>query len=148
MSLTAANSVFTLAISGLFSIPQTLQGYSADDILGMEELDAGQVIMGVDGNTVAGMVQVPTKQTVYLQADSPSNLIFEAWRTAELGAKQKYSAIGVIQYPSVNRLYALTTGWLTKYPQLADAKKSLQPRRYEITWQTVLVTPTSFSIPH
>jgi hypothetical protein len=142
MSLTAANSVFTLSISGLFSIPQQLEGYSADDLLGMEELDAGQVVMGVDGNTVAGMVQVPTKQLVYLQADSPSNLLFEAWRTAELAAKQKYQALGVIQYPSVNRLYALTTGWLTKYPPIADAKKSLQPRRYEITWQQVLVAPT------
>ena len=36
MSLTAANSVFTLAISGLFSTPQTLKGYSADNLLGME----------------------------------------------------------------------------------------------------------------
>ena len=142
MPLTAANTVFTLAVAGLFSIPQQLEGYSADDVIGAEELDAGQVIMGVDGNTVAGMIQVPVKQLVYLQADSPSNLIFEAWRTAELAAKQKYQAIGVIQYPSVNRLYALTTGWLTKYPPISDAKKSLQPRRYEITWQQILVTPT------
>ena len=142
MSITSANAQFTLAITGLFSIPQNVTEFSAEDIFSMDSIEAGQVVMGVDGNLAAGTVRVPVPQSVYLMANSPSNLMFEAWQAVEQASGVKFPAIGVIQLPSVNKIYALTNGFLTKYPPISDAKKSLQPRKYEITWQQVLVSPS------
>jgi hypothetical protein len=90
---------------------------------------------------------VPYKQTVHFQSDSPSILVFEAWRAVEIASKVKFPAIGVLTYPSIGRIYALTMGFLTSYPPTPQIKRSLQPRRYEITWKQIIATPTTFSLP-
>ena len=140
-SITSANSIYMLAVTGLFITPQQLQGFAADDIFDTEPMENAEVLMGVDGVLSAGFVFVPVKQSVSLQADSASNTLFEAWYAAEQAAKEKYFATGIVRFPSISRSYALTNGVLSTYPAISDAKKVLQPRKYSITWGSVIGAP-------
>ena len=136
-TITSANSIFTLAIIGLFDSPQRLQGFAADDICDTESVESAETVMGVDGILVAGVVYAPIKQTVMLQADSESTLLFDEWRRVEQSERVKYYATGVITFPSLNAVYTCTRGVLTHYSPISDAKKVLQPRKFGITWQSI-----------
>jgi hypothetical protein len=141
-SITSANATLTITIPGIYNTGQLLQGYSAEDIFGMDAIDPAELSMGIDGNLSAAFIFVPTKQGIHLQADSPSNAIFEAWRAAEVQAVEKYAASLVVALPAIKKIYTCLTGYMTSYPQISDGKKMLQPRKYEITWQTVNVAAT------
>jgi hypothetical protein len=79
---------------------------------------------------------------VTLQADSPSNTFFESWYAAEEAAKDALFAFGVVNQPSISRVYTLANGVLTNYTPFAEAKKTLQPRKFQIKWQITLGAPT------
>ena len=140
-TITSATSVYMLSIAGLFAIPQQLQGFAADDVFDTEAINPTEVLMGVDGKMSAGFVFVPVKQSISIQADSDSNTLFEAWFQAQKTAKEAYFAAGIVHLPSINRSYVMTNGVLTSYPSISDAKKVLQPRKYQITWESVLGAP-------
>ena len=137
MSITAANATYFLGVTGLFSIPQQLQGFAADDIFSTEAIDTAELQMGVDGTLSAGFVFVPVKQSITLQADSASNAIFDAWRAAEVAAQEKFAATGIVVLTSIGSKWALVNGYLTSFPPIPDAGKTLKPRKYQITWQSV-----------
>ena len=136
-SITSANSIFALAIIGLFDVPQRLQGFAADDIFDTESVESAETIMGVDGILVAGVVYAPIKQTIVLQADSTSALFFDEWHRVEQRERTKYYATGVITLPAISAVYTCTRGVLTHYSPISDAKKVLQPRKFGITWQSI-----------
>lgn len=140
-TITSANAKFALAIPGLIPAPVQLQGFSADDIFDTEALEAGEVVMGVDGKLSAGFVYASLKQTISLQADSDSNVFFETLWYAERAASDKFFLFGTIILTSINRSYALSKGALTSYPALPDAKKTLAPRRYVIQWESINAAP-------
>ena len=140
-SITSANTIFTLAISGLYTIPQQLQGFSADDIFDTEQIAPSEIIIGVDGVLSAGFTPQLIKQSIMLQADSPSNTLFEAWWTAMAQAQDVLFATGIVHFPSINRSYTLVKGALSGHAPMPDAKKVLQPRKYGITWQAIVGTP-------
>lgn len=140
-TLTSANSVLLLSIRGLFDVPLQLQGFSADDIFGVDDLDSAETMMGVDGKLSAGWVPKEVKQSFYLQADSDSTAIFEAWYQAQQSSRELYFATGGARLPSVNRSYVLTKGVLTQYSPIATAKKVLQPRKFTVTWESITAAP-------
>jgi len=140
-SLTSANAVLMLAVSGLYAVPQQIQGFSSDDVTEFADIATKETSMGVDGNFSAGFVFTPIQQTITLQADSASNTFFEAINAAEQAAKEAYPMTGVLLLKSVGKSYALTRGFLTSYSTVAGAKKILQPRKYVITWGSVVAVP-------
>jgi hypothetical protein len=140
-TLTAANSVFLLTIIGLFNVPQQLQGFATDDMWDTDAVESAELLMGVDGVLSAGWIPTAKKQTITLQADSASNLLFDGWATAQESARELYVAGGVIRLPGVNTSYALLRGFLTSYRPLPPVKKILQPRQYGITWNSILPAP-------
>ena len=83
MSLTAANAVITLTIAGVFNAGQQLQQFAADDVFSVEQVTPTETLMGVDGFLSGGRTPVPVPWTISLQADSPSNFIFEQWFAAQ-----------------------------------------------------------------
>ena len=141
LTLTGANSIITLVINGLFPVPQALQGFETDDITKIAPLKAAEVKTGVDGNLSVGYIYVPVVQTINLQGDSASNVLFDNWFMAQQAVNEVYTASGVIHLPSVQRSYTLTKGVLTSYKPLSDVKKMLEGREYEITWESVSVAP-------
>lgn len=136
-SITAANAIFTLSITGLFPTPQQLQGFAADAVFETEPLQSAEVLMGVDGNLSGGFVNVEVKQGITLQADSPSIAIFDTWWSQQQAAKDVFTASGIITLKSVGTKWAMTKGFLTTYQPIPNAAKLLQPRKFGITWQSV-----------
>jgi hypothetical protein len=120
-----------------------LHGFAADDVFSSEPIASAEVLMGVDGVLSSGFVYVPFRQNIALQADSPSNLLFEQWWLASQTAKENYQATGIISLPTIKEQYSLSQGYLTSFPFTADVKKLLQPRRYQITWALVSPSPTT-----
>ena len=136
-TITSANSVFTIVIAGLFPTPVQLQGYASDKAFTTEALDLAEVQMGVDGRMTAGFVPNPTKQTITLQADSPSKDIFTALIQAMKTAREVFYISGTIALPSTGESFTLTRGILTNAKQIPDAQKVLQPMDFVITWESV-----------
>ena len=136
-TITSANSVFTLVVAGLFPAPVQLKGYASDKAFTTEAVDLAEVQMGVDGRMTAGFVPNPVKQTITLQADSPSKDIFTAVIQAMKTAREIFYISGSISLPSTGESFALTRGILTNAKQIPDAQKVLQPVDYVITWESV-----------
>ena len=140
-SITSANAVLMLGVSSLFSTPQQIQGFSTDDIFSVDPLESAETMMGVDGFLSAGFVYVPVKQGITLMADSPSNNVFDQWWAAQQQISDLYFANGSITLTALGKKYAMTRGALTTYPPLADAGRTLKPRKFVITWQSILPAP-------
>lgn len=136
-TITSANSVFTLVVAGLFPVPVQLKGYSTDRAFTTEAIDLAEVQMGVDGRMTAGYIINPVKQTVTLQADSPSKDIFTGIIQAMKTAREVYYLSGSISLPSTGEVFTLTRGILTNAKQIPDAQKVLQPMDFVITWESV-----------
>lgn len=136
-TITSANSVFTLVIPGLFPAPVQLVGYATDKAFVTEGLELAEVQMGVDGRMTAGFTPTPTKQTVTLQADSPSRDIFTALIQATKTAREVFYISASIVLPATGESFTLTRGILTNGKQIPDAQKVLQPVDYMITWESV-----------
>ena len=136
-TITSANSVFTLVVAGLFPAPVQLKGYASDKAFTTEAVDLAEVQMGVDGRMTAGFVPNPVKQTITLQADSPSKDIFTALIQAMKTAREVFYISGSIALPSTGESFTLTRGILTNAKQIPDAQKVLQPVDYVITWERI-----------
>jgi hypothetical protein len=136
-TITSANSVFTIVVASLFPVPVQLQGYSSDKAFTTEALDLAEVQMGVDGRMTGGYTPMPTKQTITLQADSPSRSIFSTLIQATKTAREIFYISGSIALPSTGESYTMTRGILTNVKQIPDVQKVLQPVDFIITWESV-----------
>lgn len=136
-TITSANSVFTITVPGLFPAPVQLRGYASDKAFVTDALDVAEVNMGVDGRMTAGYTPNPTKQTVTLQADSPSKAFFKAIIQAMKTAREVYYLSAEIALPSTGEAFTCRRGILTQVKQIPDAQKVLQPMDYVITWESI-----------
>ncbi len=137
-TITSANSVFSITVPGLFDTPVQLQGYSADKAWDTSAVVLTETQIGVDGRKTAGLVFNPVKQSISLQADSPSNLIFEAIFSAQLAARDAYYIYAVIDLPATGQSYVCNKGTLEDYNSVATAGKVLQMRDFGINWASIL----------
>lgn len=136
-TITSANAILTLTLDGIFAAPQTLQGFAVDDVFGMEPLEAAETLMGVDGVLSGGFVFVPVILNIHLQADSPSNIVFDTWWANQQQSKDLFTAGGSITLPAIGRKYTMYKGFLKTFPPNAAARRTLQPRTYIIHWQSI-----------
>lgn len=140
-TLTVANSVLLLAITGLFDVPVRLQGFAADNVYDTDDVTPTETMMGVDGKLSAGFVPVAVRQGYSLQADSDSIDIFERWYQAQQAAREVYFAQGSSYLPSVKRKYTMRKGVLQGYSPLPNGQKVLQPRKFSILWEAISGAP-------
>ena len=150
--ITSANSSFNLTpqlgssvLSGLLPALAgagfEVVGYASDDAFATDTVDTVEARKGVDGRASFGYLPHLTKQTVTLQADSPSISVFETLIGAQDTLRQPILLDGQLGLPSVGRTYALINGALTRITPIAPAKKVLEPVTYEITWDQVTPSP-------
>lgn len=140
-TLTAANAVLTLWQSILFPTPQQIQQFAADDVTDVDSVRSVESSMGVDGTLSFGFVFAPVMQNITLQANSPSIAFFETLYSQTIAAEDVYPLNGTLLLPGVSKKYALTNGALTDYKPTPDVKRTLQPQRFRITWNSVLPSP-------
>lgn len=140
--ITSANSILALGVTNFYAAPQTLSGFAADDMYSMANVDIKEVLLGADGRLSAGWIPQIKVLEIMLQADSPSTTFFEAVYAAEQAAQAPFFFFGSIIQPAVKKLYTLGNGVMKNYSPLADGKKVLQPRKFEIHFQSVIGAPT------
>jgi hypothetical protein len=138
MSITSTNAIIMIGVTGIFPVPFQLQQFAADDIFDVESIEAAETMMGVDGVLTGGMVFVPVRMTISLMADSVSNVLFDTWWALTQQARDIFPANGNVILKGTGQKWTLVNGILTNYKPLPDAKKILQPRRHQITWQQVI----------
>jgi hypothetical protein len=150
-TITSANSSLVLtprlagSLSGLLpalaGVGFPVQGYSSDDAFATETVDTAEARMGVDGIMSAGWLPRMTKQTITLQADSPSVPLFEALVGAQDTVREVIFLDGILTLPSIGTSYALIKGVLTRTTPIPPAKRVLEPVTYELTWGSVQPAP-------
>ena len=136
-TLTVANAIITMTIPGVFSAPQTLQQFSADDIFSTDVIEPVETSMGVDGTLSAGFVFVPIKWGINLQANSPSNDLFDQWYAAQVAASDVYPATISITLLGLRNTWDLINGFLSSYPPMPDAGKIAKPRKFGLTLNAI-----------
>lgn len=138
--ITGANAVLMLSIPPLFTVPQQLQGFAADDVYDLDEIESVETLMGVDGVLSGGWVWKPQTQRIMLQADSASNAVFDNWYAQQKAGQRTYLASGIVMIPSLGLKFIQTNGFLSGY-KLPGVKKVVGPRPYRITWNDVSPAP-------
>jgi len=142
-TLTSANSQLALAVPGIFSSAQNIQGYAVDDAFEGEAVQQAETAMGVDGFLNAGKIFIPYKMTIHLLPTSPSVPLFDMWRNNQDAQVDVFSANGTILLPSTLMLYTLQKGFLTSATPFPAVKKTLQALVYEITWERIIASPAA-----
>lgn len=141
MALTAASAIITLNVPGVTPGPVQLQGFSADSIYDIGEINAAETSMGIDGKLSAGFVFEPTSQGIELQGDSDSNAVFDQWYLASKQNVRVFYASGTIYLHATQTSYDLSRGVLKTYKPAPDGKKMLSPRKHTIVWESCTPSP-------
>lgn len=140
-TITSANSVFYLGVTGVFPTAQKLSNYSADDAFSAEDVDSAEVTKGVDNNMAYGWIPYNVPMAIVFQANSDSITLFDQWIAAELAAQEKFPAFGTIRLTAINKKYTLSNGVLQRHKAFPDAKKTLQPITYRLVWDKIEPAP-------
>lgn len=140
-TLTTANSQMMLSVTTLFPTPVPIQGYATDDAFDTDEIESAETKMGVDGRLSAGYTPYEVPLSIHLQADSPSNDLFDAWVAFEAQNKEKYVCNGTILIQGTGKLHTFTRGFLVKGSVMPAAKKTLDPRVFTIHFNSHSVAP-------
>lgn len=143
--ITSANAVLVLSVPLILPVPQQIQGFAVDEIFDTEDVSPVETMMGLDGTLSGGFVYTEKPMTITLMAGSPSNAFFDAWENGMQAAIIAAPASGVLTLTSIGQAYALTNGFLSRYKPIADARKVLQPRKFRVTWQSILPTPVGLA---
>ena len=144
MDITSANSVLTISprAAGLIGAGAfTVEGYASDSAFMAEDVDVAEARMGVDGKMSVGHTPYIVKQTITLQADSPSIALFETIINAQNTLRQPIVLDSVLAIPSVQKSYVFTKGAMTRITPIPPGKRVLDPQSYEISWETVAPVP-------
>ena len=137
-TITSANSVVTMTVSGLFTTGVQLQGYSTDKAWDIAAVVVTETQIGVDGRKTAGLVFNAVKQTYSFQADSPSIAFFEAIYAAQRVARDVYYITATIDLPATGQSYVCNKGTLEDYNSVASAGKVLTAREFSVNWGSII----------
>ena len=138
-SISSANASLVLAVSGLFNVPQAIQGFDVDDAVEVDTVSTKEIKIGVDGLMSAGIIYNPVVLSIILQADSVSNAFFEQWYAQEQALQDALIATGMLRHQSVRKTYAILGAALDEYTAAAPMKRVLMPRRFTIKIQPPFV---------
>lgn len=137
-TITSANSSFAIVVPGVYSAPQSIQGYATDDAFATEAIEKVETMMGIDGKLSAGYIFNPYKMTITLQSDSGSFDVFTNWQLAQDAVREVISASATIVIPSIGYRFAMSNGYLSRFQAMPEAKKTLAPLKFEITWEKIV----------
>jgi hypothetical protein len=140
-TITSANAVLMLSVVGLYDSPRQIQGWSSDNFTDMGDMTQSETSRGLDGRLSAGFIFGDIVQNITLMADSESNDFFENWGNAERQRRELYIANGSILLRAIDRRYTMTRGFLRAMPPMPTVGRTLQARRYSITWEKVTPAP-------
>lgn len=139
-TITSANSVFTISVPGLFDTPIQLYGYSAERAWNTDQQGLSESQIGVDGRKTAGYIFNQVRQTISLQADSPSKALFKKIVQAMQSAQDVFYLQCDISLPSTGEAFTGLMGTIEDWKPLPDAGRVLQPMDFVIAWGSLQPT--------
>ena len=139
--ITSANAILIIGSANIFPNAQQLQGFAADDIFDVDAIASAQTSMGVDGLLSAGFVFEQLKQTITLQADSPSGYVFDNIYAYERQTVSKQVITATFKFTSIGVQFIINKGFMTSYTPMAAGKRILQPRRFSLEWEAPIPGP-------
>jgi hypothetical protein len=142
MSITAANAVVVLTVPGIFDQGFQLQQFAADNVFGVEPIEAAETAMGVDGVLTGGFINVPTRQTFYLMGDSSANFFFDQWFAQQKALQDTFIASGTVNLKGISTKYSMVRGFLSSYQPISDVQRTIKERRHIVTWQSAIPNPS------
>lgn len=137
-TLTAANCAFALAITNLYTTPQTLTGFNLDDSFSSNAIETKESQMDLRGGGHFGYKPAFVDLSMLILPDTPDMIIFQTWVNAEAALKDVLTCNGSIQIPSIGMKYTITNGALWSHKLLPDVKKILQPMPFVIRCESVV----------
>ena len=140
-TITSADSTFVISSSDFALAAAALEGYAADAAFAMDNVDTAETALGVDGKLSAGWIPRSYNQTITLQADSPSRVIFDGILALQDKDRTIVRINGVINTPGNQYSYILSRGLVKNYSAMPNAQRVLQPMTYVIEWETVQAVP-------
>ncbi|EIC83984.1 hypothetical protein [Serratia sp. M24T3] len=141
--ITAADVVATMTVTNLYTSGFTLQGFTADNIFDVTNLELAETVMGVDGTLSAGAILTPMDQTWHIMPDSATYTKFQTWATTSRTSIAVYRCNATIIFPTHGKKYTCTNGVLINCTTMASAAKTVQPITALIRWESV--TPSEYS---
>lgn len=135
-NITAANAVFILSVDIVFPGGVQLQGFSADDIFGTDDMTIAETRLGVDSILSAGYIPATTMQKIMIMADSDSGFVFDEWYAQQKANQTVFRAGGTVILSAIGKKYTLSNGVLKQYRAVPDAKKVLEARTFGIEWES------------
>ncbi len=142
-SITSSNAAISISIGSLYSAPQGLSQFAADNIFGVDDIASAEVAMGVDGHLTGGKVFVPIPFHIHFMADSVSIPIFEFWESSEQQIGDIIKAQATCTLTGVGRKYSMVNGILQTKSPMPSAARTLQPRMWTIMWESVTSIPVT-----
>lgn len=142
-TITSANASVILTVPLVFTLPQVILGFAADDAFTQDPADLAETRMGVDGNLSGGYTPSVKKFSIALMPDSPSLTSFETWKAAIEAAKDQLPAGSnfVVTLPAIGKAYLLNKLFFKNSSMMPSAKKVLEPFIAQIEYQDLIVTP-------
>ena len=140
-TITAADATFVISSADFALAATILEGYAADAAFSTDNADTAETSMGVDGKLSAGWIPRSYNQTITLQPDSGSRVLFDALVGAQDAARTVFRLNGVITLPGNKYSYSLKRGVLKNYSSMPNAQKILQPMTFVVEWESVLAVP-------
>jgi len=140
LTLTSANTVFTLAVPGLLP-PTSFSGWAPEEIYEVEDIDNTEIQMGMDGKLSAGWVPKAVAIRFTLQVNSPFNGFFDTWAQSQAQVQDVYPSYGEIVQPSIGLAWALANGFLGSRSPLASAGRVLKVRNYTVHFESAPLFP-------
>jgi len=141
MSLTSATAQLMLSVTGLFTSPQQLQQFDADDIFNSEQVKIAETRMGVDGILSAGLVFNEKVMNIVLASNSPSIAVFNSWIAAMKAQGEVLPGSMTVLIKGIGIKFSCPKGFLTDYPPFPDLKKLVGPQKFTLRWEDVVPSP-------
>ncbi len=140
LDITSTNSTVILTVEDLFPQGVTLEGFSVDTIVSSDEVTMAEVRMGVDGKLASGYVPSPKSVTISLEANSPSQEVFNIVYGATEVTKKIYKCKLEVTVPSLNRTYNWIDGCIVSGKPTSDVKKTLDPTSWKMTFTSLEIS--------
>lgn len=140
-SITSANATLTFSVAGLFTSPQNIYQFAVEDAYDSEVVENGEVVKGVDNYIAAGWLPTMPKFNITLQANSPSNAIFDQWFQTEQQQLTKLIGQGVATIPGTRTQFFILNAYLFSFMHIPPVKKTLQPRKHVLICDDISYSP-------
>ncbi|MEE8658522.1 Structural protein [Acetobacteraceae bacterium EV16G] len=136
--ITSADAIFTLTIQPLFSAPITLENWGTDRAWEVSSYAATDSRMSIDGYLNKGFQHRPVEMSLTLEANSPSNAVFEAIEEYQKAMTTVVILGGELRLPGLHRKYTFDDGHVIGMTPLPGGASMLEARTYNLRWRRII----------